>query len=141
MAVDLIVEQANAGDQAWLRAHDRHIPAVWVDRCVRDREYLIARSGGAAAGFLRFTWFWRSIPYMELIHVVEDRRRSGVGTALVALWEAQMRAAGARLLMTSCMADELAPQAWHRRNGFQDCGDLRFGLVQPEAELFLVKDI
>ncbi len=123
----------------WLMDHDRHISPDWVRRCVAADEVLVACLDGALAGYLRFSWFWRAIPYMELIHVLEPHRRSGIGTALVALWDSNMRAQGAELLMTSSMSDEPEPQAWHRRNGFVESGALTFGGLQPTPEVFFVK--
>ncbi len=137
MAVD--VTFAGPPHAAWLGEEDRHVPPEWIRRCIEANEYFIASASGAPIGFLRFSWFWRTIPYMELIRVLDDHRRKGVGTALVTAWEASMRSLGARLLMTSSMSDEPEPQAWHRRNGFVDCGALTFGHLQPTPEVFLVK--
>lgn len=52
-----------------------------------------------------------------------------------------MREAGASLVMTSSMADEPEPQAWHRRNGFVESGSLTFGRLQPTPEVFFVKPL
>ncbi|MDB5479502.1 MAG: N-acetyltransferase [Caulobacteraceae bacterium] len=125
----------------WLLTRDRHISPGWVLRCLAAGEYLVAIEGAAPVGFLRYSWFWRAIPYMELIRVDEVHRRSGVGSALVAAWEAAMREQGASLLMTSSMADEPEPRAWHRRNGFVDSGALTFGALQATPEVFFVKAI
>ncbi|MBR2692270.1 MAG: GNAT family N-acetyltransferase [Aquamicrobium sp.] len=125
----------------WLLAHDRHAPEQWIRRCLSLGEYIIAELEGEPAGLLRFSWFWGTIPFMDLIMVLPDRRRSGIGTALFRHWEAAMRDAGATLLMTSSQADEAEPQAWHRRNGFRDAGSVSFGHLQPVAEVFLVKDL
>ena len=135
------VSSAAAVDRDWLAAEDAHIPADWVARCIEAGEYLIARVGGTRAGFLRYAWFWRTIPYMELIRVAETSRRRGIGTALFRRWEGDMRAGGARLLTTSSMSDEPEPQAWHRRNGFVASGSLTFGHLQETPEVFFVKTL
>lgn len=136
---DLVVEFATAGDIGRLKALDAHIEPAWVERCVADGEYVVAREAGDIAGFLRFTWFWRTMPYMELIMVRAERRRAGVGSRMLAVWEGAMRAQGAELVITSSMADEPDPQAWHRRNGFSESGELTFGHLQPTPEVFFVK--
>ncbi|WP_379071821.1 GNAT family N-acetyltransferase [Mesorhizobium sp. UC22_110] len=125
----------------WLLAHDRHVPERWITRCLSLGEYIIAEQEGEPIGFLRFSWFWGTIPFMDLIMVLPDHRRSGIGTAVFRHWEATMRAAGATLLMTSSQSDEAEPQAWHRRNGFRDAGSVAFGHLQSIPELFLVKDL
>ncbi|HXC55881.1 MAG TPA: GNAT family N-acetyltransferase [Rhizomicrobium sp.] len=135
------VEIALAGraHRDWLLAEDTHIPPACVERCIAAGEYLVAMVDGAPAGFLRFSWFWRAIPYMELVRATPRNR--GIGTALFAAWETAMRAAGAKLLMTSSMSDEPEPQAWHRRNGFVESGSLTFGALQTTAEVFFVKPL
>jgi len=135
------IAPATPSDRDWLIALDSHIPKGWVDRCIAAGEYLIARVGGERHGFLRFTWFWRTVPYMELIRVIDTERRKGIGTALFQRWESDMRAKGAELLMTSSMSDEPEPQTWHRRNGFAESGSLAFGHLQPTPEVFFVKRI
>ena len=125
----------------WLVEHELHVSAAWVARCISLGEYRVATIGAELVGYLRHGWFWGTIPYMEMIAVVDERRRQGVGTALLVAWEAAMAAAGARVLMTSSVADELEPQAWHRRNGFHESGRLTFGAMQATPEVFLVKEI
>jgi GNAT superfamily N-acetyltransferase len=139
--MSLEVRPANPADLDWLIDHDHHVSPDWLRRCVAAEEILVASLDGDLVGFLRFAWFWRAIPYMELIHVLDAHRRSGVGSALVGLWEARVRAQGAVLLMTSSMSDEPEPQAWHRRNGFVESGALTFGRLEPTPEVFFVKDL
>lgn len=104
-------------------------------------EYIIAEQEDEPVGFLRFSWFWGTIPFMDLIFVLPECQRSGIGTALFRYWEAAMREMGATLVMTSSQSDEAEPQAWHRRNGFFDAGSVSFGHLQPIPEVFLVKDL
>lgn len=125
----------------WLLAHDRHVHERWVRRCLSLGEYIVAEQEGEPIGFLRFSWFWGMIPFMDLIMVLPEHRRSGVGTALFRYWEAAMRETGATLVMTSSQSDEAEPRARHRRNGFCDAGNVSFGHLQPIPEVFLAKDL
>lgn len=135
------VSKADSADIPWLLAHDTHIPEAWLRRCVDLGEYLIAKRDGEPVGYLRFSWFWGTVPFMDQIRIIEKERRRGAGTALVEAWEAEMRAAGATVLMTSSMSDEPEPQAWHRRNGFKDSGRLAFGPAQETPEVFFIKTL
>ena len=137
----LEVRLAEARDVDWLVDHDQHVSPEWIARCVEHSECWIAEADGELIGWLRYSWFWRAIPYMERIRVLDDQRRAGVGTALFQAWEGAMRARGATLLMTSSTGYEEEPQAWHRRNGFVESGRLTFGKLEPEPEVFLVKDL
>src|SRR5262245_52042117 len=118
---------AREADFEWLCVKDDHQSAEWIMRSIRDGAYLVAVEHGALLAFLRHSWFWGTIPYMEMIRVNEDRQVQGIGTALIQRWENDMRSAGARVLLTSTVRNEPQPQAWHRRNGFRECGQLTFG--------------
>ena len=128
-------------DFEWLRDNDDEPNSEWIVRCLEHDEYIVSLNGLQRSGFLRFSMFWGTIPYMDLIRVVENYKRQGVGTALFDFWEKEMRQRGARVLLTSAMADEPEPQAWHERNGFKRCGQLTFGRHQQTPEVFFAKDL
>ncbi|WP_027682651.1 GNAT family N-acetyltransferase [Rhizobium leguminosarum] len=138
-----MVEVARAGraDIGWLVREDASAGEAWVSRCVALGEYLVAREAGEIVGFLRFSRFWGRVPYMEMIRVLPEHRRSGVGTALFLAWEEAMRGDGARLLMTSSECDESRPQDWHRRNGFSETGAIELPGLQSVPEVFFIKRI
>lgn len=135
--VDLAVLQ----DMAWLVSVDHHVPEPWVRRCIEQREYLVARSNEHAVGVLRHSRFWGVIPFMDFIHVEPPLRGRGVGSMLFEAWEGAMRRERASMLMTSSMADEPKPQAWHRRNGFSPAGALNLQPHQTTPEVFFVKPL
>lgn len=137
MRVD--VNLAQASDLAWLAQHDTHVSSDWVASCISAGEYIIAFADDARVAYLRFSWFWRTIPYMEMIFVLPDHRRKGFGTRMLAFWEARMAAAGARALLTSSVGEEAEPQAWHARNGYRPCGILELAPLQAEPERFFIK--
>jgi GNAT superfamily N-acetyltransferase len=138
--MSLNVALAQSGHVPWLVAHDRHVAESWVRRCASLGEYFVAELDGTPVGFLRFSWFWGTIPYMEMIQVLPELRRSGIGRALVEQWETAMLDEGATLLMTSSVSDESEPQAWHRKNGFREAGRVTFGCLQLIPEVFFLKD-
>jgi GNAT superfamily N-acetyltransferase len=132
---------ARPGHIDWLIDRDRHVSDDWVRRCVSLGEYLVAEREGEPVGFLRFSWFWGTIPYLEMIQVLAAHRRAGVGGTLLEAWQETMHGKGATLLLTSCVEEESEPRAWHRRNGFVEAGRMALGHLQTESELFLVKDL
>lgn len=135
------VASASQADIDWLVLEDTNVGQPWVSRCVALGEYLVAREAGEIVGFLRFSRFWGKVPYMEMIRIQPAYRRSGVGTAMFLVWEAAMRAEGARMLMTSSECDESRPQDWHRRNGFTETGAIEFPGLQSVPEVFFIKHI
>ncbi|MGG7539493.1 GNAT family N-acetyltransferase [Rhizobium sp. 12,4] len=135
------VASASQAEVDWLTREDATAGKAWVSRCVAFGEYLVARQAGEIVGFLRFSRFWGRIPYMEMIRVLPEYRRSGIGTALFLAWEGAMRGEGARLLMTSSKCDESRPQDWHRRNGFAEIGAIELPGLQSVPEVFFMKRI
>ncbi|MBY4609037.1 GNAT family N-acetyltransferase [Rhizobium sp. 9T] len=135
------VASASQADIDWLVREDASAGRAWVSRCVALGEYLVAREDSEIVGFLRFSRFWGKVPYMEMIRVLPDHRRSGIGTALFLAWEKAMRGDGTRLLMTSSECDESRPQDWHRRNGFIETGTIELPGLQSVPEVFFIKHI
>ena len=114
---------------------------AWVERCLQHQEYLVATDNNVLVAYLRFSLFWGTIPYLDLIWVEASRRRQGIGTALFQRWEQMMRDRNATVFMTSSELAEPEPQQWHLRNGFQPCGQLTFGQQQPTPECFFIKNL
>ena len=135
------VRYADKRDFTWLTEIDHHVSSAWVSRCLVNNEYLICERQSVRAGFLRHSLFWGEIPYMDMIFVLEHQRCVGVGTALFAFWERMMKTSGAKILMTSSETEEKDAQEWHRRNGFEESGQLTFGQFQPSRETFFIKNL
>ena len=142
-------DDENSRDFEWLCGIDtRYVNEDWIRRCLKYNEYIIALDKdlpddhpGKRLGFLRYALFWGVAPYLNMIRVIEGERRRGVGSALFAFWEDEMRSAGYDILMTSSLRDELEPQTWHWRNGYRESGKLTFGSLFSEAEVFFVKEL
>lgn len=131
-------DYAVQSDLSYLSAHDQHIPVGRMKQKIERREVILARTGARPAGWLRFSLFWDEIPFMNLLFVEEAERGKGLGRELIRFWEAEMRAAGHRLVMTSTMSDEQA-QHLYRKLGYQDCGALR--MPGEALEIILMKEI
>jgi len=137
----VIIRSAKLEDLKELTSQDHPLDIRWVQRCIELDEYIVAEKEGEIIGFLRFSMFWGKIPYMDMIRVVEKFRNKGIGKQLYTAWEEKMENSGAEVLMTSSMSDEIEPQEWHIKNGFQECGNLTFGKLQDTPELFFVKNL
>lgn len=101
---------------------DQYLPPAMMIRKIDWREVVVAELNGSSAGYLRLEYLWSKVPYIALIRVLPDRRRQGVGKALLAFVEAFMRGQGHEALYSSSQVDEAEPQAWHRHVGFEECG-------------------
>lgn len=135
------IRYAKETDKEWLLKKDHNVPLSWVDRCLSHQEYLIAEDLNQAVGYLRFSYFWGHIPYMDMIRIDTACQKQGIGTKLFQFWENEMRTKKATVLMTSSVKKELAPQKWHKKNGFEICGEMHFGNFDPSIEVFMIKNL
>lgn len=116
-----------------LRQLDQHLPAERLRGKLHNSEVLVAWCDGAVAGWLRYGYFWDTIPFMNLLYVLEPHRRRGLGTRLVTAWEVAMHSKGYRQVMTSTLSDESA-QHFYRKLGYRDVG----GFILPGEALELL---
>lgn len=130
-----------AGEQhtAWLLSQDTSVSEAWVERCIGLGEYFIAERYQKPVGFLRWSWFWGKVPYMDMIYVAPSARRIGTGTLLLSHFEKVAATRGIEITMTSCESDEHGPFEWHLKQGFKPVGEIEVPTVQTSREIFLVK--
>ncbi len=134
------IRPARESDRAFWFSLDRRLDEDAFLHKVRSGMASVLFSGGRAAGVMRWSLFWDSIPFLDLIRIDDALRRRGLGRRLVSHWETEMRTAGYTLVMVSTQADEEA-QHFYRALGYKDCGAFTLpfpGWEQP-AELILAK--
>ena len=120
----------------WLRTMDGHISDVALRRKISEKEIIILGSESESLGFLRFGFFWDSIPFMNMLYIEEGYRKQGLGKKLVGFWELQMKEQEHSFLMTSSQSDEDA-QHFYRKLGYSDAGS--FTPPDEPLELLFIK--
>jgi GNAT superfamily N-acetyltransferase len=133
------VRYATAADLDFV-TQDGYVPRDTVARKIEAREVVLAEVGTVPTGYARIEFLWSRLPFLALIRVLPDARRQGVGRAILAFLEGELREAGHALLLSSSQADEPEPQAWHRHVGFVDCGRLE-GVNEGVDEIFFRKEL
>ena len=139
-ALQTDIRPVTDADRGFWFSLDRHLDAAEFARKVRDGMGFVLTVGGKPTGILRWSLFWDSIPFCNLLYVKIDHQRKSFGRRLAAHWEKEMRTRGHDLVMTSTQSDEAAQRFW-RRLGYRDCGGLTLpfpGHEQP-TELILGK--
>ena len=131
------IRKAAISDFDWLETHDHHISASMLAKKIRDEEIYVVIEG-ENIGWLRYGWFWDSIPFMNQIFVLEGYRKKGVGKTLVEYWEEEMRRKGYQTVFTSTQANECA-QHFYRKMGYIDMGS--FIVPQEAMEIMLMKNV
>jgi ribosomal protein S18 acetylase RimI-like enzyme len=112
-------EFRSTGTPEWFLMDDE-----WFKRKIEHDELLVADEDGIV-GYLMWTTVWR-LPWIEFARVLKDRRRKGVGRALVSDLEGRLRAAGGWALLSSSTGTDKDAIAWHRAIGFRDGGRIEW---------------
>lgn len=138
---DIVIRYADDSDLEYLVQNDNYVTEAIVKKKILDRQLIICLKDKTHVGWLRFGFFWDTIPFMNLIFFIEDARRKGYGRKLVAFWEKEMWVQGFKMVISSTNSDEEA-QHFYRKLGYRDCGLLllpRDLFPNESSELFLVK--
>src|SRR5579872_1194268 len=73
-------------------------PDARLRRKIDAQEVIVAEAEGAVVGFLYLEYLWSHIPFIANIRVQPARQRQGVGRALLAHVEKEMRRQGCPFL-------------------------------------------
>ncbi|WP_439572248.1 GNAT family N-acetyltransferase [Phreatobacter sp.] len=98
----------------------------WLDRLASGNPVLVAEEAGGVAGFGSYLQFRAWDGYRNAVehsvYVRADRRRSGVGSALVEALIARARTAGKQVIIGGIEGQNHASLKLHRRAGFIEVG-------------------
>lgn len=129
-------------DREFWYSLDRHLPDEEFEKKVRDKRGYVLLADEKPVGILRYNLFWDNTPFCTMLFVDWQYHGKGYGRMLMEYWEADMKAKGYGMLLTSTQVDETA-QHFYRKLGYMDCGGFVVnvqGYEQP-MEMFLVKGI
>lgn len=98
-----------------------HLGRERLARCVADGYVYAILFDDEPVGVLRYSLFWGTIPFLDLIFIEAGERKKGLGTACMRDWEARMKRAGYAHAMTSTQADETA-QFFYEKLGYRRVG-------------------
>ena len=133
------ITYATESDYEYIREHDRHLIATLILKKIESREiYILRDQDDENIGWLRYGYFWDSIPFMNLIWIDGRYRGRGLGKRTVLQWEAEMKQQGFESVMTSTQSDEDS-QRFYRKLGYRDSGCLVLE-TQP-LEIILMKSL
>jgi len=129
---------ADERDLDILLAYDTHIKEDELKISIILKRILIAKSGDEFIGWLRYSLFWDSIPFLNMLYILENQKRKGYGRKLLGAWEKQMKEAGYDALMTSTASNEFA-QHFYEKSGYKAIGS--FMPKDEPLELLFWKEI
>ena len=107
-----------------LDPHSKYIDPKKIKQKLEANEIIVALGDAAPVGLIKFSYFWATRPYMDLIWLKDEYRGHGIGKQLLSFLEKYLVKEGHLYLMTSSEKDEITPQKWHMSQGFLPCGEL-----------------
>ena len=137
----MTIELAKSKDKQKIAMLDTHISALLLDECIRKCHIYVLKDNSikngsrnhcpedTVVGVLRYSLFWQTIPFLDLLYIDEAYRNQGFGTAMMHQWEKEMATCGYKYVMTSTQSDE---KAWrfYEKLGYRKTG----GFFPPEQE-------
>ncbi len=131
---------AQSGDVNKILKFDKHVPIQRLKECIENSMvYLLEDECGEIKGILRYSLFWHTIPFLDLIYLDEDIRGKGFGTLMMDKWENDMQLKSYKYVMTSTQADETAWQFYEKR-GYINKGGF-FPPQQEAEEIIYIKEL
>ncbi len=114
----MIIELAQSKDKQNITQLDSHIDPERLEECIRNGQVYVLKIkndgqnhelNDSVVGVLRYSLFWQSIPFVDLLYIDETYRGKGFGTEMMGAWEQAMKVLGYKYVMTSTQSDE---DAW-----------------------------
>ena len=138
----MIIELAQIKNRPEIERLDSHIPPSRLEECIHNGRVYILKDDSfkigekndlrkaSVVGVMRYSLFWQTIPFLELLYVDEAYRGRGFGTKMMETWEKTMAQFGYKFVMTSTQANE---DAWrfYEKLGYRRAG----GFFPPEQDV------
>ncbi|MBR5453222.1 MAG: GNAT family N-acetyltransferase [Clostridia bacterium] len=134
----MTIELAGEADLTDIAKLDSHIPIKRLRVSVAE-EFVYVLRDDVVVGILRYSLFWQTIPFLDLLYIDERYRMQGFGRRMMTKWEARMKELGHKYVMTSTQADE---EAWrfYEKLGYYRSGGF-FPPEQTAEEIIYLKQL
>ena len=116
---------------------NNHIDEKTLTKLINNRKVIVFEKENIV-GFLTYSYFWHTIPFLDLIYFEESERNKGYGKKLLLFWESYVKEKGYNMVLTSTQSNENG-QHFYRKLGYTDCGSLI--LPKEVLEIFLYKKL
>ena len=115
------IRLANRNDQQGVIKYDSHIHHNTVDKCIQDQLVYVLCDEENIVGILRYSLFWQSIPFLDLLYIDEAYRGKGYGRYMMDHWESVMQTMKYEYVMLSTQEDETA-KYFYEKLGYRRIG-------------------
>ncbi|MFR1519071.1 MAG: GNAT family N-acetyltransferase [Clostridia bacterium] len=95
------IRYASEQDKAFLVSNDKWICSGTIQKKIIDKQILVAQDKENLIGWLRYGLFWDNVPFMYMLHLLDEYQGKGLGRKLVEYWENEMKRKGHKVVLTS----------------------------------------
>lgn len=134
----MVIEVATLNDLEFLSQNDKHISEKELKTSLGLKRIYVAKLNNDYVGWLRYNLFWDSLPFMNMLYILEDYQKNGFGKEFVEYWEAAMKDLGYKTVMTSTLSNEEA-QHFYRKLSYKNSGSLL--LKDEPLEIIFTKEL
>jgi GNAT superfamily N-acetyltransferase len=136
--MDATIEYAVDADLAFLAERSSEKSPEVLRRKIQAGEVIVARLGGEVVAWMTYTLLYDVVPFINILYILQEHRRRGLGTRLVRFLESEVSKAGFRRVMTSSLSNEQGQHFW-RKMGYKDVGGVL--LADEPLEVFFRKEL
>ncbi|MGG5319125.1 GNAT family N-acetyltransferase [Enterococcus sp. AZ072] len=108
------IRLATSEDVQFLDENDPHIEKQELLNSIHLNRVYIIEEKRQKIGWLRYNYFWDSIPFMTMLYFFEEYRGQGHGRQAIEFWESKMREFDYKRVMTSTVSTEFAQHFYHK---------------------------
>lgn len=128
------IRYAEKADCLWIMKHEEHIAENVLRNKIENGEVYIVEENDKIIGWLRYNLFWDNVPFLNMIYLLEEYRKIGIGKLLIGHWEKEMKQKGYKNVLTSTQSNEEA-QHFYRKLGYVEIGGFKY-LNDPYEIMF-----
>ncbi|MDE7213473.1 MAG: GNAT family N-acetyltransferase [Anaeroplasmataceae bacterium] len=121
-------------DMDFLLDHDPHISYRTLRESIDNKRVYILELNYNIIGWIRYNLFWDNTPFLNMLYILEEYRKQGLGAFMLEYWENQMQIQGYETLMTSTLVHEDAIH-FYLKNGYQVVGGFHPTMEEYEVNL------
>jgi ribosomal protein S18 acetylase RimI-like enzyme len=121
----MTIRTVEINDLQWLKKNEKHISEEKLETKIKNKEIFVVEEDEKMIGWLRYSFFWDNIPFINMLFLIEEHRNKGIGRKLVKYWENFMKQYGYKNVLTSTQSNEEG-QHFYRKIGYTEIGGFKF---------------
>ena len=115
------ISLASNKEKKKIEKYDFHIHSNKLGECIYNQFVYVLRDENKIVGVLRYSFFWQTIPFLDLIYIDEKYQKKGYGKKMMLYWEDIMKIMGYKDVMLSTQEDE-SSKFFYEKLGYKKVG-------------------